>query len=134
MISTKERARLTDLTLADVKESQGPDGPEVSITSQKRKVTYRVLKTLDGYGMFYVAVEKGAVPSELSGRYSRQGYATAAVLQFLKKAPKSQFVKLDENLKAREEQLQRESLKDKKEALLKESPRKPLKNTKEALK
>jgi len=90
----------------DVERTETADGmgrPILSFKSPKFTQSLVVSKENNGFALYCVHwSDKGKVPKELSGSYSRLTFAEQAIKTFLKNAKKSPVVRRDENTAKRE--------------------------------
>lgn len=80
-----------------------PDKQLCYITSDKMTSKVTIKKSSDGYIFFDIKFDKGAVPSELSGKYTSMATAKKAVLSFLNNRKETESARRENFAKEREE-------------------------------
>jgi hypothetical protein len=80
-----------------------PDKQLCHITSEKMSAKITIKKASDGFIFFDVKFDRGAVPNELSGKYSSMAKAKEAVLSFLNNRKETESARRENFAKEREE-------------------------------
>jgi hypothetical protein len=83
--------------MVEVKEELRDDKPFFTITSAKRRSSFYVSKSNDGFVFYEVGMEKGTVPTKLSGRYTTCSKAVEAVVSYINTQPETKKTRVDNN-------------------------------------
>lgn len=82
--------------MVEVKRNLDEDGwITYSVKTPKTKVTYKVLKTLNGYSSYHIEADTGKVPKGLEGSYTTPDKALDFLVKFLETRKATAFVNRD---------------------------------------
>lgn len=74
---------------------ENAEGTIMTVTSSKRKAKFTIYKPEDGYSMFKIKSDSGAVPEHLSGYYTSRKSALDNLKFWLEHTPESKEAKWD---------------------------------------
>lgn len=88
-------------TVNEIPAEKFGGNPRWEITSDKFNHTFSVEKSFDGFVFYRVAINKGSLPAELQGMYTRASDAVKAVVAYEQNASPSATVVRDRKADAR---------------------------------